>query len=72
MPRWEKLTVYNSETEAEIVRGRLESEGIEARISADDCGGMLPQYQYIRGVRLLVAPEDIERAREILGLDADG
>ncbi len=60
------LQTFPSRMEAEIVAGLLESEGIEARVLADDAGGAYPSLQFVRGVRLLVAAEDQYRAREIL------
>ncbi|MGQ9689449.1 MAG: putative signal transducing protein [Desulfobaccales bacterium] len=52
--------------EAEMAAGLLEAEGIQAFVSADDAGGAYPPLQHLRGVRLLVFPEDESRAREIL------
>jgi len=60
------VEVYNSDIEAELARGRLENAGIEAMISSDDSGGALPQFQAIRGVKLRVRKEDLERAKAVL------
>jgi glutamate-5-semialdehyde dehydrogenase len=60
------LEKFTSRMEADIAAGLLESEGIETLVLADDAGGTYPMLQFIRGVRLLVAPEDEYRAREIL------
>jgi hypothetical protein len=49
-----------------MAAGLLEAEGIYALVSADDAGGAYPSLQYLRGVRLIVFPEDEARAREIL------
>ena len=57
---------FTSRMEAEMAAGLLEAEGIQAFVSADDAGGAYPQLQYLRGVRLIVFPEDETRAREIL------
>lgn len=57
---------FTSRMEAELAAGLLEAEGIQAFVSADDAGGAYPQLQYLRGVELIVFPEDEERAREIL------
>jgi hypothetical protein len=57
---------FTSRIEAEMAAGLLESEGIEALVLADDAGGLYPMLQFLRGVRLLVAPEDEAQAREIL------
>lgn len=60
------LRTYSSEVAASIAASRLGSEGIEAHIQKDDCGGAYPSLQMAEGVRLLVRPEDQERANEIL------
>jgi hypothetical protein len=60
------LETFPNRIEAEMAAGLLESEGIEARIMADDAGGAYPMLQFIRGVKLMVAPEDEARAKEIL------
>ena len=56
---------YNYEYEAEIARGRLESEGIEAVIM-----NVVSPYPSItlgrRGVQLMVRAEDLETAQMIL------
>lgn len=49
--------------EAEIARGLLEDAGIPSAIMADDIGGT---YAGIAPARLIVAPEDAARAREVL------
>ena len=56
----------SSVIEAEIVLGLLESNGIEATVSSDDAGGQEPQLQLTQGVRVLVAPEDEQRASELI------
>ena len=49
--------------EAEIARGLLEDAGIPSAVMADDIGGA---YAGIAPARLLVAPENAARAREVL------
>ena len=56
--------------EAQLIVGMLESHGIAATTSADDAGGLEPQWQLTQGVRVLVAPEDESAARELVA-DAD-
>lgn len=51
---------------AGLAASLLEAEGIQAFILSDDAGGAYPMLQFIRGVRLLVAPQDEARARDIL------
>jgi hypothetical protein len=42
-------------------------------VMADDAGGAYPMLQFLRGVRVLVAPADRHRAREILAaMEAEG
>ncbi len=60
------VKVFNNETEAEIAKGHLESEGITALITKGDVGGMYPSLQQTEGVKLLVNKNDAEEARGIL------
>jgi hypothetical protein len=62
-----EVRTFNGDMLAELARGRLESLGIHALVWKDDVGGMEPQLQLARPVRLLVRPQDAEAAREILG-----
>ena len=58
---------YNNRTEAELVKSLLESNGIEAIVSADDCGGMRPHLLLgTNGTRLLVKEEDAQKALDVL------
>ena len=61
---------FMSNVEAEIAQGALQAAGIEAAVSADDCGGMRPHLQVGR-VALLVRPEDVDEAERILDLPAE-
>ena len=63
------LCKYNSLGEAQLAQGWLEASGITSMIRTDDCGGMYPQFQAIRGVRLIVGPADEAAARELLAGD---
>jgi hypothetical protein len=56
---------FATRTEAEIVVGRLESDGIEAWISADDAGGAFP-FSLSGGVQVLVDEGDVEKASRLL------
>jgi nucleoside phosphorylase len=55
--------------EAEIAQTALEAAGIESVIHADDCGGLRPHLQ-LGGVGLMVRPEDVVRAEEVLTAEA--
>ena len=52
------LETFPNRIAAEMAAGVLESEGIECMVLADDAGGAYPMLQFVRGVRVLVAPED--------------
>lgn len=60
---------FMSTVEAELAQGALQAAGIDAIVSADDCGGMRPHLQVGR-VALLVRPEDVDEATRILDLPA--
>ena len=64
----ESVTVaqVSNRIEADLVAGLLRSEGISARVNADDAGGQEPQLQLQSGAQVLVAAADEARAREIL------
>ncbi len=57
---------YVNNLDGEIAKGLLAENGVEALISTDDCGGMLPNLQLTRGVRLYVLPKDVENSRDLL------
>lgn len=62
-----------STIEAQLIVGMLEANGIAAAISADDAGGFDPQLQVTQGVRVMVAIEDAEQARQLVEeASADG
>jgi hypothetical protein len=59
------VAVVTSQFEAELIAGLLQSNGLDAAVSADDAGGQEPQLQ-VQGVRVLVSPADAGAARQIL------
>jgi hypothetical protein len=61
---------YNSTFEAEMVRGLLESEGVEAIVLNENTSSVLPFGDAIASLRpyVVVADDDLERAKEVLGL----
>jgi formate dehydrogenase assembly factor FdhD len=60
-----EVTVASSRVEAELLAGLLRSNGIRAVVSADDAGGLEPQWQ-LEGVSVLVNPSDEAEARSLL------
>ena len=57
---------YGSTTEAELVRARLEANGIRSMVQADDASGAVPSLGGIEGVRVLVRSDDLAIAYEVL------
>jgi hypothetical protein len=70
------VAVVSSRTEAALIVGLLESNGVRAWAVTDDAGGQEPQWQ-LEGVRVLVASSDAVLAGRLLSetatdRDADG
>jgi hypothetical protein len=57
---------FENELDAQIAKGHLEAEGIEASIIKDDIGGMFPSLQQPAGVQLLVSEARLAEAKKIL------
>ena len=60
------LRTFGSRNEAEAVRALLSGSGIDAFVDSDYCGALDPALAFGRGVELLVAEEDLERAALIV------
>ena len=60
------IETFSDKAFAEAAVSLLASEQIDAWILSDDAGGGLPNLDFARGVRLMVAPADEARARAIL------
>jgi hypothetical protein len=65
------VAIVTSRSEAELMVGFLQSNGLWAAVSADDAGGQEPQLQ-MQGVRVLVARADEDSARRLLAAAEDG
>ena len=63
---------FSYQHEADFVKSVLEGSGIEAAIMADDCGGVDPALGLVRGVRLLVAEDQVEQAERVLASEVPG
>jgi hypothetical protein len=57
---------FQNGAEADLAKAILEANGIEAAVLRDDAGGMIPAMSLMSDIRLVVAPEDAEAAREVL------
>jgi hypothetical protein len=56
----------NSRVEAELLAGYLRNNGVRASVSADDEGGLSPALQISQRVRVLVAADQVARARQLM------
>jgi len=61
----ELKTVY-SEMEAQVLATLLNDKNIDSIIDKDDAGGMHPQLQSARGVKILVEDFDLEKAKKLI------
>lgn len=65
----ERLVVvqtFNTEIDAQIAKGHLQSVGIPSMIAKDDLDGMFPNFQLTEGVALLVREHDLQKAEQVL------
>jgi hypothetical protein len=61
-----RVGTYPSLTEAELVKARLEVNGIDAVVQADSASGAVPFLEVLEGVRVFVRQSDLPEALEIL------
>lgn len=61
-----RLGTYTSVTEANVIKARLESEGIDALVQSDDLGSTTPTMSVVRGVHVLVRDSDRAEAMDVL------
>ena len=63
-----RLTIVSSESEAELLRGLLATEGIESiQRPTDFAAGALDGWAAGGAREILVRPADVETARELIG-----
>jgi hypothetical protein len=60
------IKTFLNRMDAELAKGALDANGIEALIRADDAGGTRPSL-WTGGVELLVRADDVETASIVLG-----
>jgi Putative prokaryotic signal transducing protein len=68
--RWIPIRTVTTRTEAELVRGLLESSGIDAWVSTDDAGGVYP-FQLSDGARVMIRESDHDAAESVLAVNED-
>ncbi|MCC8019114.1 MAG: DUF2007 domain-containing protein [Rikenellaceae bacterium] len=65
------VATYLSVNEAQIFKALLESAGVPARMQNDIAAQIIPAYGDMMQVNLLVSPDDVEKAQEILSAGFD-
>lgn len=60
------IRTFATRTEAELVRGLLESAGIPAWVSTDDAGGLYPSFDLADGARVMIRESDRAGAEDVL------
>ncbi len=68
--RWIAIRTVATRTEAELIRGLLESSGIAAWVSTDDAGGVYP-FQLSDGARVMIRESDHDAAERVLAINED-
>lgn len=63
------VAVYDVRSDGDIAVARLAADGIVARLSADDEGGLNPGFFAHYGVRVIVRQNDLEDAYQSLGIE---
>ena len=66
MKDYSLLATFQTEFEAELVRTKLEREGIEAMVEAQDRSNVIPSLDYASGFHVYVEPADYDRAHSIV------
>jgi len=60
------LGTYSTVTEANLVKAKLETFGIEAVVQRDVASGSIPTIEALSGVKVLVREGDLAEAFEVL------
>lgn len=63
---WIEVRRASTPVEADMVRDFLDDHGVRSAINGDSGGTRLPWQQTMREIRIVVAPKDVDEAREVL------
>jgi hypothetical protein len=68
-----RLTLSDTSFEANLIKGRLESEGVPCFLANENITTLLPHFNRMLGggVQIMVFERDLEKASEILGLNKE-
>jgi hypothetical protein len=73
MPEEDELTTvmtFSTRAEADLAEERLRNEGVDAFVIDEMTSGVMPFVTGVAGIRVQVPTEQLEKAREVLGLEA--
>lgn len=62
------LTTFSSRMEADVAVAKLASAGIEAWTLTDSANSFEPQWDFIRGVRVMTDEVDLAEAADVIGV----
>ena len=67
------LMTCDSAIEANIIKGRLENEGVICFVNNENFSNLMPHYDRIlgAGVQIMINEKDYDKAVEILGLNVE-
>jgi hypothetical protein len=60
------IGTYSSVTEANLIKAKLETFGIDAVVQGDVASGSIPTIEALLGVKVLVRETDLAEAFEVL------
>ena len=63
------VMTFSNRPEADLACERLQSEGVEAFVMDEVTAGVMPYLMGAAGIRLQVPTEQLDKAREILGVE---
>ncbi|MDH3607133.1 MAG: DUF2007 domain-containing protein [Acidimicrobiia bacterium] len=55
--------------EGEVACAQLRAEEIKVYLKTDNAGGIHPELNFTRGIRVMVLAEDEDRARKVLSVE---
>lgn len=64
--KWKTIKNFSNRIEAELAKGLLEANDINANVRSDDAGGTRPSLAFASGVELQVLEKDVQKAKELI------
>jgi hypothetical protein len=62
------VATFSTRAEADLAKDHLESEGVDAYVLGDLTAGVMPFLPSSSAIRVQVPTDQLEKAREVLGL----